>query len=374
MGKQSNWSHSGMKLFRIQEAIPERKRNSARVRLEVEQLEDRTVPSTLDLTSPGAIGTFNGAIFEQANPQPTGPGVIHDFLRIQAHGASDTVEQGYNTDARSVQLDEKTDLTFTHAIQLSDLPTVTAGGVTYRAVLLGINQKNSSPLLSLDELRLYVANSPNLTGYDPATQQLAGQTAVYDMGANNWVELNASLSHGNGSGDMLLFVPDSVFTSSTSNPNPYVYLYSKFGVNFAANGGFEQSGACAGHGLCTASGQRRRLRILRFERRCLWSSWRRIDTHRHHRVRSSGHHDRHDRRGWVVPLRRAAPRNLHCHRDAARGLPSGSGQHRDSQWGNRRRDQWEQPVDRHLVEFRPSRHQLQFREFPTIQRWKLIAK
>src|SRR5207247_3466680 len=64
-------------------------------------------------------------------------------------------------------------------------------------------------------------------------------TAAYDMG-DNWVKLNSSLSHGNGSGDMLMFVPDSLLASPTGNPDPYVYLYSKFGVHFGADGGFEQ--------------------------------------------------------------------------------------------------------------------------------------
>ena len=54
----------------------------------------------------------------------------------------------------------------------------------------------------------------------------------------NWVKLDASLNHGSGSGDMLFFVPDSVFACAGSNP--YVYLYSKFGVNYATNGGFEE--------------------------------------------------------------------------------------------------------------------------------------
>jgi hypothetical protein len=38
---------------------------------------------------------INHALFVQVNPQPTGCGVIHDFLRIQ----NSPVEQGYNTDA-----------------------------------------------------------------------------------------------------------------------------------------------------------------------------------------------------------------------------------------------------------------------------------
>jgi hypothetical protein len=211
------------------------RRNSFSLRPQVEQLEDRLVPSTLDLTTAGASGVFNNAVFQQASPQPTGTGVIHSFVRIQAHG--NTVEQGYNTDARPVQFDEKTSPPFMRSLQLSDVPTVTFDGIVYREFLLDINQKASQPLLSLDELRIYVGNAPDLTGYDPTTKQLAGLTPVYDMGTDNWVKLNARLSHGSGSGDLLLYVPDSLLSASGNN---FVYLYSKFGVNEAANGGFEE--------------------------------------------------------------------------------------------------------------------------------------
>jgi hypothetical protein len=117
---------------------------------------------------------------------------------------------------------------------------VTVGGVTYREFLLGINQDHAQPLLSLDELRLYVGNSPTLSGYNPTTVQLAGLNPVYDLGAggDNWVKLDASLTHGNGSGDMLALIPDSLF--GAPGPDTFVYLYSKLGVNIGANGGFEQ--------------------------------------------------------------------------------------------------------------------------------------
>jgi hypothetical protein len=206
-----------------------------------ELLEHRLVPAAapLDLTTPGAIGAVNGAIFEQANPQPTGVGVINDFLRIQSHGQQ-AVEQGFNTDARPVSLDDKGG-SHTRSLQLSELPLVNINGVNYYVFLLGVNQDQANPLLSLDQLRIYVADAPNLTGYDPTTGQLAGLNPVYDLnasGGTNWVALDSSLSDGNGSGDMYLFVPSSSFASA--NPNPYVYLYSEFGMNYAANGGFEQ--------------------------------------------------------------------------------------------------------------------------------------
>lgn len=221
--------------------LPRGKRPAPAAQLRLEQLEDRLVPTTLpavDLTTAGAIGQINGAIFEQTNTQPTGCGVIHDFVRLQASNAKATIEQGFNTSARPLQFDENTSPTFTRNLQLSELPTANVGGTIYRTFLLGVNQKSSQPLLSLDELRLYASSSPNLTGYDTATQRLSGLNPIYDMGVGNWVKLDARLTHGNGSGDMLLYVPDALFASAGANP--YVYLYSKFGVNYAGNAGFEQ--------------------------------------------------------------------------------------------------------------------------------------
>ena len=204
----------------------------------LETLEDRVVPSVLDLTPAGASGTINGALFQQADPQPTGCGVIHDFLRIQGKSSSG-VEQGYNTDARPLQFDEKKSPTFTRSLPLNQIPVVSINGVAYDEFLLGVNQQASQPLLSLDELRLYVGNAPNLSGYDTSTGTLAGLAPVYDMsaGGGNSVLLNAGLSSGNGSGDMFLYVRNDVLTAGGGS---YLYLYSKFGVNQPANGGFEQ--------------------------------------------------------------------------------------------------------------------------------------
>jgi hypothetical protein len=205
----------------------------------LERLEDRTVPTTLvDLTTAGAQGTVGGVIFQQANPQPTGCGVIHDFVRLFSKGNAST-EQGYNTDARPLQFDENNSPVFTRSLQLGQVPVVVVGGVAYREFLLGVNQKHSSPLVSLDELRIYVGNAPNLIGYDATTQKLAGLTPVYDLGAlgTTTVMLNAALSHGNGSGDAFVLVPDALLTAAGGN---FIYLYSKFGLTASTNGGFEQ--------------------------------------------------------------------------------------------------------------------------------------
>jgi hypothetical protein len=208
----------------------------------VEFLEDRLTPSaaTVDLTTRGAIGSINGAIFRQVDPQPTGTGVIDSFVRLQS--TKSAVQQGYNSDHRPVQFNENTSPQFTRSLAVSDVPVVVIGGAKYREFLLDINQKASQPLLSLDELRIYVGDAPNLTGYNCATHQLAGLDATYDMDkddmdayVDNWIKLNARLNQGSGKGDMLAYIPDSAFSGGS-----YIYLYSKFGVNLTANSGFEE--------------------------------------------------------------------------------------------------------------------------------------
>jgi hypothetical protein len=158
------------------------------------------------------------------------------------------VQQGYNSDHRPVQFDENTSPQFTRSLTLAGVPIVDIGGVQYREFLLDINQKASQPLLSLDELRIYIGNAPDLSGYNSATHQLAGMDPVYDMdaGADNWIKLDARLNQGSGKGDMLAYIPDSAFTGGS-----YLYLYSKFGVNYTPNAGFEEWAAGSAPLTCT---------------------------------------------------------------------------------------------------------------------------
>ena len=210
---------------------------AASARPQVEHLEDRLTPAVLDLTTHGAIGMLNDGIFRQFDAQPTGTGVINSFVRIQS--TKGAVQQGYNSDHRPVQFDENTSPQFTRSLSLDSVPIVDIDGVQYREFLLDINQKASQPLLSLDELRLYVGNAPDLTGYDVNTHQLAGMNAIYDLdgGGDNWIKLDARLNQGSGKGDMLAYIPNAAFTAAGGS---YVYLYSKFGVNNAPNAGFEE--------------------------------------------------------------------------------------------------------------------------------------
>ena len=212
-------------------------------KLTLESLDDRIVPATLfDLTSPGAAATLpSGAIVRQTDAQPTGTGVIQSFVRVQGAANGGGSEQGYNTVVRPLQFDENKSPSFTRSLRLGDVPTVTVGGTAYREFLLDINQKSSAPRLSLDEVRIFIAGQPNLTGYDPGSMTLAGRIASFDLdaGSDSSIILDSRLNSGSGSGDMFLLVPAASLAGSADS---FVYLYSKFGVQSGAtaNGGFEE--------------------------------------------------------------------------------------------------------------------------------------
>ncbi|HEV8377731.1 MAG TPA: hypothetical protein VGQ99_13545 [Tepidisphaeraceae bacterium] len=199
-----------------------------------------------DLTAGGTV-TVNSAIFSTTDQQPTGSGVIHSFVRVSA--ANQSIVEGYNTDGRPLQFDENTSAIFTRSQKLSDMKIVTVGNEDYYKFLLDINQQANDPLLTLNEVEIYLGNAPNLLSYSPnrsagGTGFGANSTFVYDLdfGTDNALDLNYNLNAGSGSGDMYAFIPKRLFTG----PNNYVYLYSKFGVPHANNDGFEEWAAIEG--------------------------------------------------------------------------------------------------------------------------------
>jgi hypothetical protein len=188
----------------------------------------------LDLTTAGSNGSINGALFYQADPQATGSGVIDPFVRISA--ANQLIVEGYNTSGRAVPYDENTSLTFTHDLLLGDVPILNIGGTDYRGFILDINQTGEDPLLSLDRIEVYQGGSGGLT---TTTRSLLGDLRYsLDNSGDNYILLDYSLNSGSGSGDMFMYVPDSLFTGS----NEYVYLYSQFGAtgDYGNNDGYEE--------------------------------------------------------------------------------------------------------------------------------------
>jgi hypothetical protein len=197
-----------------------------------------TAGNTLDLTS-GGTSTFGGAIYTTTDNQATGSGVIDSFVRVSS--ASSDCVGGYNTDARPLQFDENSSPTFTHQLSLAMVPIVTIGGVAYREFLLDINQTNADPLLSLNELQIFMGNTGSPTNFTvgaDGTLSLGGQTLIYSLdggGTNRTIELNYSLNAGSGSGDLFVYIPNSLFVGGT-----FVTLYSNFGVTNNNNDGFEE--------------------------------------------------------------------------------------------------------------------------------------
>ena len=207
---------------------------------------------TLDLTTAGSSAWLNGALFEQINPQTTGTGVIQPFAQLNSN---QDVEDAYNTTVNNT-LDIGPSDNFNYELLLSDVPLVMIGGASYRRFLLDINEPKDGEdrLLSLDEIQIFLSDAPNqsvetyaggsATAGTGDLVDLANATLVYQLDGNlsqnnpdNWILLNYALNHGQGSGDMFAYIPDSVF-----NPNDgsYVYLYSRFGENYANDSGFEE--------------------------------------------------------------------------------------------------------------------------------------
>jgi hypothetical protein len=206
--------------------------------------------TVLNLTTAGSSGTINGALYSQTDPQPTGTGYIQSFVRIQAS----PTEQGYNTDARPVQFDEKTDATFTHSLLFSSLGTVTVNGVSNYKFLLDINETVPGKLLSLDQVQIFLGNAPDLHNYSSTTGFGSAAVLVYSMdttGNSATVNLNYALGHGSGSGDMNLFVPASFFAGVNQSNFPYLYLYSSFGNPYSSDAGFEEWAAAKGPSTAT---------------------------------------------------------------------------------------------------------------------------
>ncbi len=191
--------------------------------------------ASVNLTGYGSSGEINDAIFFQySSVFSSGTGVFDTFLRVQHKGT----EKGYNTDG-PLEYDTKCGI-HTRALMLGEVPTVFLPGsdyAYYREFLLDINENNKDSLLTLDALELYVEPLPDITDY--ASNPFTNLIYDLDLGADNWVVLDAGLNPGSGKSDMLLYVPSYLFGTDESS---YVYLYSQFGLVESSCGGFEEWG------------------------------------------------------------------------------------------------------------------------------------
>lgn len=225
--------------------------------------------------NPVTSATINSAIFATpANNTTVGTGVFNPFLRLQntgprgdtgySCGTKEGCEEGFNTDSKIVGghqiLDDKPSL-WTHSLLLSNIPTVTINGQTYRQFFLDINEPNNptDKFLSLDQFKLFVGSVGDLDKYDFAAEKLtnsadptkdAQKIFDMDMGKKNGTTvdataaLNYDLNAGSGKGvDLVVSVPESAFQNLGSAQ--YLYLYSKFGTtgNVTTGSAVAKSGA-----------------------------------------------------------------------------------------------------------------------------------
>jgi hypothetical protein len=200
-------------------------------------------------TSSGVQAADNGGNFIVTNTtlQPTGTGVIDSFLRIQQTGQ----ERGYNTSA-GTPLDDVGGI-FTRNLQLGAIPTVTIGGVVYREFLLDVNQITNGTI-SLNQVQIFTSSAAVGTAYTLAeaspTQNaeisFANANEVFQLSSRNTsaatsYEIAIDSGHGSGSGDMYLYVKDSLFTGLGAGT--YVTLFSQLGLPpgyYPSNAGFEE--------------------------------------------------------------------------------------------------------------------------------------
>lgn len=185
----------------------------------------------------------NTVTFVFDKQQPSGTGVLDPFLRVQDNGT----EQGYNStqaNQGAYPFDEKFGI-WTHDLTFA---TLQAASGNYNFVLdIGEPVSGTQSLLSLDGLRLYVTDTPgqssdSVDGNGDADGILG--TLLWDMDAqaDNYVLLDANRdgNPGNGVSDMLMQVPTSVFSGVTATQ--YIILWSRFGLQNAANAGSESFG------------------------------------------------------------------------------------------------------------------------------------
>ncbi len=162
---------------------------------------------------------------------------------------------------------------YNRALPLNTIPLVAINGQVYLDFANDLNQNNSRPLLSLDEVQISLASSGSLQGYTADGTYGGAASLVYDMGGNSgtWVKLNSNLSSGSSAAEMHLDVPlsdlpDSAFSGANRTlplrSDAYVYLYSHFGSQHlnagdttgSANDGYEEWSAPALGGVTPTVG------------------------------------------------------------------------------------------------------------------------
>ena len=178
-----------------------------------------------DLTL-GGSQVINGALFTTTGLQSTGTGLIDPFLTLQANGT----EVGLNSNSANNKLFGATKSGNTSDVVLADLG-IQEGFVGF---LLDINQTSANPQILFDTFKVYTRTGSITDGSQDTLADLNDAILRYDLGANSLL-LNYNLNPGSGGGDLLIFLPTSMFLGATLADNLYVV------AGFSgSNSGFEE--------------------------------------------------------------------------------------------------------------------------------------
>jgi len=227
----------------------------------------------IDLTTAGSSGNDGTVLFNQVSNQSTGTGVFPSFEQI---GGNVTATQGYNTTVNDVFNNASSDQ-HNHELMFGDVGVTTIDGIDYVGFILDVNQTGDNPLLSLDDIQVFISSDPNqstTTFTGGGLVDFANSQEVYRLTSGTEIRLNFALNSGSGSGDMTMLIPFTFFqtafntfyggspTAAQENGS-FVYLYSAFGGNaitpppYPNNDGFEEwahfNGAPVGEPPCVPS-------------------------------------------------------------------------------------------------------------------------
>ena len=221
------------------------------------------IPTYVDLTTAGASGTVNGAVFVEGGTG-AGTGQFDPFLTI---GSNQDTEKGYNT------CPEEFDTTGcsagrTHSLSAAGIPAVTIGGIKYREFSLDANDTGSDDYMSIDEFKVYLDDQNNLTTYTDGAGGAAGTfgndtgtaaSMIYTTGGAIVLMRSQTLTPGSGVSDITVDVLDSIFPANcfygSLTCNKFITLFTAMGgagsslnvgngcssgCNYNVTGGFEE--------------------------------------------------------------------------------------------------------------------------------------
>jgi hypothetical protein len=162
--------------------------------------------------------------------QSRGTGYIDPFLRLEAKGAGQQPKAADPTPQAN------------RGVILSKVPLVNPDGTPcagdsagcHHEFRLDMNVAESDTrdriaLPPFDQLETLLSPTGQLARYDPNFRTTNGLTAIYSMdagGVDNYLKLDYSLGSANDAGDMVVFIPSSLFTARS-----FLSLYSQSGTS-----------------------------------------------------------------------------------------------------------------------------------------------